>query len=803
MLRNYLISTFRNFFKRKIYFILNILGLAIGIASFLVIYLYNIDELSYDRQHTKAREIYRLVNVYDFEGVGEVSASSPFPLAFTLLNDYPGTIRNVVRIFNFQAPRSFVEFGDKKFNERYFYFADSTYFSIFDHRFVSGNPGSALDELGSVVITSSTARKYFGNEDPMGKTITFEKGVDLTVTAVVEDVPDQSHFRFDFLGSLSTLRSVYGGSLPATWVWNPCWTYLLLDKHTDPDALEEKFPEFIDKYFFDAEKDNVSLYLQPLTDIHLKSKLDYEIAPNSNINSVYILSVIALFMLVIAIINYMNLATATSSGRAKEIGIKKVSGASRSHLVLQFVGESVILAFIAMIIALILIELIMPVFNSFTGKEIIFQDLLAWHHLLLIFLLGLFIGIVSGVYPAFYLSSFDPLNVLTGKSGNGARRGLLRKVLVVTQFTISISLIIATIIIRNQLNFMRNSDLGFTKDNMIVLPVNRTPAASQFEEYKKKLLQSPHILSVSAMDDIFGAAHNTHEFRPEGFPEDQWQFYPALAVQYDFLKTFDIKLLAGRDYNQENKTDPVNGILINEAMVRHLGWESPQAAIGKKFKSLQGEERVIGVFNDFHQTSLHEPAGPFVLNIKETPRAVQWFLKYMVIRIKPGSNENALAYIEKEWNEVAPDRPFEYFFLSDELAGLYQDEENLSELALLFTLVIMFIAALGLIGLASFMTEQRTKEIGIRKVLGATTLSIIRSMTTEFAILVSIASMLAWLISWLVMEDWLHRFPYQTQMNGFVFIVAALIAYGVAIGIAGFRAFMASHTNPVTTLKYE
>lgn len=803
MLKNYLISTFRNLIKRKTYFLLNVLGLAIGIASFLVIYLYNFDELSYDKHHSNMDQIYRLVNVYDFEGVGENSASAPFPVAFALKNDYPGMIKNVVRIFNFQAPRSFVEYEEYKFNEKYFFFADSTYFSIFDHKFIKGNPKTALDEMGSVVITRSTATKYFMDEEPIGKTIQFESSLTLKVTAVIEDVPEQSHFKFDFLGSMSTLRGAYGGQLPDTWVWNPCWTYLLLEKSASPEKLEEYFPEFIQKYFYDAEKDNVSLYLQPLADIHLKSKLDYEIAPNNSLNSIYILSVIAIFILLIAIINYMNLATATSAVRGKEIGIKKVSGASRFQLIIQFIGESLILSYAALIIGILLIESILPAFNSFTGKQITFQNLLEWENILLVLGLGFLIGFLSGIYPAFYLSAFKPLEVLKTKMVRGSKSGFARKFLVIIQFTISISLIIATLIIRDQLKYMKNADLGFNKENIIVLPVNRTPIARNFDSFKKALQQSPHVISVTAMDDIFGSAHNTHEFRPEGFPEDQWQFYPALVVQYDFLETFDLKLLAGRDYNEANKTDPVKGILINESMVKHMGWKNPQEALGKKFKSLRGDERVIGVFNDFHQTSLHEASGPFVLNIKEVPGEIQWFLKYTVIRTNSGNPEDVLAFIEQKWTEAAPDRPFEYFFLSDELAELYRDEENLSELSFIFTLIIMFIAALGLVGLASFMAEQRTKEIGVRKVLGASTLSIIRNLSKEFVILVSIASVLAWVVSWFVMDDWLSRFPYQTTLNFAVFIVAALFAFGMAIFISSIRAIIASNLNPVVTLKYE
>ena len=803
MIKNYLISTLRNLFKRKTYAILNISGLAIGIASFLIIYLYISDELSYDKHHRHAHNIYRLVNVYDFEGVGENSASAPFPVAFTLQNDFPGMIKNVVRLFNFQAPRSFVEYNDHKFNERNFFFADSTYFSMFDHQFLHGNPKTALDEMNSLVITESTAKKYFENEDPMGKTIKFEENLNLTITAIIKDLPEESHFRFDFLGSMSTLRPLFGGQLPQTWVWNPCWTYLLLEETADPKMLESKFPEFIDKYFYDAEKDNVSMYLQPLTKIHLTSKLDYEIAPNNDLTSIYILSAIAIFLLIIAIINYMNLATATSAGRTKEIGIKKVAGASRSQIIIQFIGESIILSYIALALALILIELLIPSFNNFTGKSISFRDLVTWQNILLVSSLGVLIGFLSGIYPAFYLSSFKPIQVLKGKVKLGTSSGFARKLLVITQFAISITLIIGTIVIRDQLDFMKNADLGFNKDNILVLPINRTPIARNYESFKKELLQSPAIKSVTVMDDIFGAAHNTHEFRPEGFPDDQWQFYPAMIVQYDFLKTFDMKIIAGRDYNEANKTDPVSGMLINESMVRHMGWESPQAALGKQFKSLQGEERVIGVFNDFHQTSLHEASGPFVLNIKETPGAINFFLKYMAIKINEGSQDNAISYIETKWNEVAPDRPFEYFYLSDELAELYKDEENLSKLSFLFTLIIMFIAALGLIGLASYMAEQKTKEIGIRKVLGASTYSIVSKLSMEFVLLILVSSVLAWLMAFLVMTDWLNHFPYQTPLNWLIFILASLFALMLAISISAFRSWMAAQSDPVTTLKYE
>lgn len=783
---------------------INIIGLSIGIASFILIGLYISDELSYDRYHKKADRIYRLVNVYDFEGVGENSASSPFPVAYTLKSEFPGLIEEVVRVFNFQAPRSLVEYKENMFNERKFFFGDSTFFRIFDHEFIKGDPETALDKINSIVITESMAKKYFGDTDSaLHKLLRFESAVNLKVTGIIKDVPIQSHFVFDFMGSMSSCKSMFGGMLPRTWVWNPCWTYILFKEDVDPYIVEKKFPDFVQKFFFDAEKENVSLYLQPLTDIHLRSRLDYEIEPNNDITNIRILSIIAVFLLIIASINFMNLATATSSKRSKEIGIKKVVGAYRSQLIKQFIGESLIMSFVALVFAVLMVELVLPLFNNFTGKEISLSVLLnPWYFTSLV-LLGLLTGFISGIYPAFYLSAFKPVSVLKGNLSKGTRSGMARKTLVVLQFAISITLIIGTFIVYDQVKFLGKTDLGFKKDNILLVMINRTAVARQFPAFKKEVEQNSYINSVTAMDDIFGAAHNTHEFRPEGFPEDKWNFYPALVVHYDFVKTFDIDIIAGRDYHEENKTDPSKGILINEAMVRHLGWESPEKALGKKFRSLRGEERVIGVTNNFNATSLHEPAGAFVLNMKEVPFEILFFTKYMAVNYVPGNEKAVINYLDGIWRQYEKARPFEYTFLSDELDQLYQDERNLGQLSLIFTALIILIAALGLFGLVSFMAEQKTKEIGIRKVMGAKVGNIVFIMSIEFARLILIASILAWPIAYWIIDDWLNNFAYSTTINWFIFILAGLIALALALMITSIRAVVASRTNPADTLKYE
>ncbi len=806
MFIHYVKILLRNLYKKKIYSFVNMTGLAIGIASFILIMLFVVDELGYDRHHSRADRIYRLCMVYDFGGVGENSASQPFPVAFTLKDEYPDMVQNIVRIFNFQSTRNFIEYGDLKFIEKRFFFADSTFFEIFDHEFIAGNAKTALDEPNSVVITESIAGKYFRDEDPLGKIIDFESGLHLKVTGIIKDVPEQSHFIFDFIGSMGSVKNMFRGRLPDTWVWNPCWTYLLLSEGASVEQLELQLPEFTEKFFFDAQKESITLYTQPLTDIHLRSKLDYEIQPNSNITYIGILIIIAVFILIIASINFMNLATATSGTRAREIGIRKVTGAYRSQLIGQFLGESLFLTLISMILAFILVEIVMPVFNGFTGKDLEINSLFTLPNFFLVLILWLVVGIFSGLYPAFFLSAFKPISVLRGMIGSEVRRGTGRKILVVFQFTVTIALLVGTLVIFSQLKYVGNTDLGFNKDNIVLLPVNRTAMADLevYTSFKNELLQNPDILSVTAMDDIIGAAHNTHEFRPEGVPEDEWHFFPALVIRHDFVKTFEIEIVSGRDYSEDFKTDAANSVLINEAMVKHLGWRSNLDALGRKFRSLAGDERVIGVFKDFHATSLHEASGPFVLNIKERPIEIRYFIRYVAIKIGHGDPGKTLAFIRQKWNDFEDVRPFDYSFLDDELSGLYEDEKNLGMLSLVFTLIIMFIAALGLFGLASFMAEKRTKEISIRKVMGASIIHIFMLLSGEFVKLILIATFIAWPLSYFLIDEFfLNQFYQRVPLNVWIFIMSGLFALIIALIITSYRAITASHTNPAESLKYE
>jgi putative ABC transport system permease protein len=546
------------------------------------------------------------------------------------------------------------------------------------------------------------------------------------------------------------------------------------------------------------------MHLQKLPDIHLHSRLDYELRPNSNYAYIVVLSVIAVFLLLIASINFMNLATATAGARAREIGIRKVTGADRLRLITQFLGESLVLTLIGIILALLLIEIVLPGFNNLTGKQIRFDYLIDPRNLLYLALLWILLGILSGAYPAIFLSSFRPISILRGSPVSAARSGLARKILVIFQFTISIGLIIGTVMIFRQVNFLRQADLGFNPENIIMMRINQTKVSRDFETFRNELVRNSDILSVTALDDIIGEAHNTHEFWFEGMKEKEWRFFPALVVRYDFLETFGIQLVAGRDYNRENKTDPQEGLLVNEALVKHMGWSSNEEALGKRFHSLSGNEKIVGVFRNFQPTSFREPAGPFILNMKERPGEINFFTKYAAIKTNGINNEAVIAFLESKWGEFEKDKPFDYFMLSDELTRLYADEKNLGNLSMTFTLLILFVAAMGLFGLASFMAEKRTKEIGIRKVMGASVINILILLQREFTWLILIAMVIAWPLSYFLVDSlFLQQFAIRVPFNLWIFLLSGLFALFVSMLIISYRALKASMINPVETLKYE
>ncbi|MFC2124067.1 ABC transporter permease [Bacteroidota bacterium] len=808
MLKFNILIAIRNITRNLKYTVINIGGLAIGLTCFIFIALYIGDELKYDQFYTKSDRIYRANRFYNSNDVQEDAATCSFPFGPTLQFDYPDMVEHVVRFYNGFARQTFIEYRKTesevvKFNETGFYLVDSTVFKVFSFKFLHGNPETALNRPNTIVISSSTARKYFGDESALGKLLRLEESdrLDFEVTGVIEDIPPQSHFEVDMLGSLSTMRQFFGnGQLPQTWIWNPCWTYVLLSKGTTQSDLEAIFPAFYLNHYPDLSEQDVTLYLQPITDIHLKSHHVYEMHPNSNIQYIYILSAIAAIVLILACINFMNMATAYSSDRAKEIGLKKVFGSSRTRITWQFINETILQTFLAMVIAIILVESLMISFNHFTNKNISGFFIFEPQFILSGILLVIIVGFLAGSYPALYLSSFNPLNSLKDLQPGGTRSGFARKVLVVLQFSISIALIIGTFIVFNQIRFIRNADLGFNKDQIILLPtVNQI--SQNYETFKNELLNHPDILFVTGMEDILGVNHNTRQVVIEGLNPDQGYWYPMFMVRHDFIETFDIKVVAGRAFSKEILADTANAIMINETMAANLGWNN-EDAIGKRIRS-DGDERVIGVFKDFHILSLHKPMNNFILDMLRNPRGANGLTRYVAVRTNTENYNKVLSYIEEKWLEIAPSRPFEYTFHDQELNSLYKDEDQFSRFSILLTFLGLFIASLGLVGLTSYMAEKRTKEIGIRKAMGASTGNIIKELSIDFIKLILISNLIAWPAAYIFTSNWLQNFTQRIPINWLLFLLAGIITLLIALAITSFRAYLASTRNPAETLRYE
>jgi putative ABC transport system permease protein len=806
MFNNYLKIALRNIFKHKGYSLINIVGLAIGMACCLLILLYIQDELSYDRYHENADRIYRVIEEVRLEGVGEESSSMPFPTGDTLPLEYPDAVEASVRFFNFQLPTMSVQYGtsdEKLFNEPRFFFADSAVFQVFSFEMIEGDPKKALEEPNTIVITKAMAEKYFEDEDPMGKTLRWQNGVNLRVTGVIKDVPPNSHFQFDFLGSFATLRRLFGGNLPQNWYWNPCWTYILLRDGVSADSLQAQFPALVQKYFPDSIKNKVVVKLQPLKDIHLFSHLDYEINPNSDISYIYIFSAIAVFVLLIACINFMNLATARSANRGREVGMRKVLGAYRTQLIKQFLGESMILCVIAAVLSVLIIEIVLPAFNAFSGK-ILSTDYFTDGSLLAgLIVITLTVGILSGIYPAFFLSGFDPVKVMKGTLERGGKSSAFRKVLVVVQFAISIVLIIGTIICFQQLNYLRNTKLGFNKDQIVMLPAYGTALARWYERFRERILQDPHISQVAAMEDVLGAKYQTGSFIPEGTSESNMQQIPLLVVTHDFIETFDMEMVSGRSFSKEFPTDITEGIIINESASKRFGW-SPEEALGKRLRQQNGLMlKVIGVVKDFNYASLSQPITPFVLEMPRNPGQMNNRMRYVTVRTSAADLQQTIGFLRSTWEEVVPNRSFDFFFLDDELDKLYHAEEQMGRVFGVFTILAIVIACLGLFALASFTTELRTREIGIRKVLGAQAFGIVILLSKEFAKWVLIANVIAWPVAFYIMERWLDGFAHRTVIGISTFIVAAILAFAISTLTVSFQAFKAALSDPVKSLRHQ
>jgi len=803
MFRNYLKTAIRNITKHKGYSFINIAGLSIGMACCILIIIFIMTELSFDKFHEKADNIYRLgLNATLGERIINMPVSNN-PAGPVLVRDFP-EVENSVR-FRGRSGNYAVSYQDRQFNEEKIFYADHTVFEVFTFPMLLGDPKTALTTANSLVLTESTAEKYFGDEDPIGKMLRFNNMEDFTITGVCEDTPFNSHITFNMLCSFETL-AVQNRRMMDIWLNFNNYTYLLLKDGSNAKDLEAKFPALAEQYMgrqLKALGGTIDLFLQPLPSIHLHSQLEGEIQGNGNILYVYIFAAIAIFILLIACINFMNLATARSATRAREVSLRKVVGANRGELIRQFLGETVFYSLVALAIALLLVKLALPFFSSISGIEMQFSPSeMPW--LLPTFLgLILFVGLAAGSYPALFLSSFQPAAVLKGsiKSGKAATR--FRSILVVSQFIISIVLIIGTSIILNQIRYMKKKDLGFTKTNVLVSEIRDAKLRRSMESIKTQLLQVPGVVSVTSSDIVPGGQPNVSVCIPEGLSEEQSQIMENFDVDHDFFTTMGIELILGRNFSQEFGTDKEEAVIVNEAAVKKFGWDDPIGKIIKMPSNQSSEQnmqfadsKVVGVVKDYHLSSLHKVIAPQVLEYDDDNRSLS-------IKIEAANQAATLGLIKAKWAEIDPSRPFLYSFLDETFDSQYRAEERLSDIFASFTVFAIFIACLGLFGMASYTAEQKTREIGIRKVLGATVPGVITLLSKEFVKLLVVANLVAWPIAYIVMNNWLRNFAYRSGITLWIFLLTGLSALAIALLTVSYQSVRAALLDPVNAIKYE
>ena len=798
MLRNYLKTAFRNLWRQKGYTLINLLGLAIGMTTCLLIFLYISFELSYDKHFKDYGNIYR-VNVKgrfaeDFFDVAVTMGG----VAPRMTKDFP-EVKAAARIE--QNGQAFFSYGEKKFFEENVFFVDSTFLAVFSFEMISGDRMTVLSEPYSIVLTESIARKYFPDEEPEGKMLRMNDQLTLKVTGVMRDPPVNTHMDFNVLISLSTQFAEEGKDrYDENWGNLFLYTYVLFNEGADIGAVNEKSGLLVKNAFGEeAEKYNIEMipYLQPVSDIHLHSHLMAEIGINGDISYIYTFAAVAIFILIIASINFMNLATARSSRRAREVGLRKVCGAGRRELIFQFIGESLILSFSAAIVAIILTELAIPLFNDLTSLDITMEGFIDQIGIVLAALI-LLVGILAGSYPAFILSSFRPIQAMKGDFFRGSGKSFLRNGLVVFQFTISIILLISTVMIYEQLQFIRNKNLGFDKENILVIPLRSDRIRDKAQTMRSEMLQITGVVDAAISSSVPGKGLNGSGYVPEGKDRNSpWIIY-NLGVDDRFIDAFGIVLREGRGFSHEYGTD-TSAVIINETLVNKLGWQEP---IGKKIYSFGDsitEYHVIGVMKDYHFKSLHDVIEPSLLHYSEEEPY------FIVVKFERGNMMEKLETLRARWDEMESALPFDYFFLDEDLEEIYRSEMKMGQLFIYFTILAIFIACLGLFGLASYSAQQRTKEIGIRKVMGASIKSIMIRLAREYSRWVIISSLLAWPAAYLLMNRWLQSFAYRIDISDFlwVFVLAAVASLIIAIMTVTYQAFSAASADPVKALKYE
>lgn len=804
MFRNYIKTAWRNIRKNKLFSFINILGLSLGIAICFIIMLYVQDELSFDKFNKNADNIARVIFKADVNG-GKINESVTMPpVAATMKKDFP-EVQDATRLLGYGSSK--ILYKDKIFKDDRFAFADANFFSIFTLPMIEGDAKTALLQPHTVVITQSTAKKYFGDENAIGKTIilTADNNLPYTITGVIKDIPTNSHFHFDMFGSLTN----FGDANSDTWMGGGYHTYLLLKPGTDLKKMEARFPAMVKQYMgpqiqqqmglsleqFTSKGNSLGFALQPLTAIHLYGDTTNEFEPGGNASYVYIFGGVALFMLVVACINFINLSTAGASKRAKEVGVRKVAGSGRFQLIKQFLSESILITLFALLIAFVMVELALPAFNNFSGKQLNFDEKPA-----LAFIgLGLIVGIVAGLYPAFYLSSFKPIAVLKGKLTISHKDFGLRSGLVVFQFFISVALIIGTMVVYQQMKYIQNKDLGFNKEQLITIP-NSYVLGNNEQVFKQQMLQDPRI--VNATVSWYKPAGPSNYNNALAYPQGNDKLI-VNGVDYhideNYIPTLGMKMISGRNFSSEFATDSF-AIILNETAAKAFGWNNA-TAIGKTIirqNSDRGNNipfHVIGIVKNFNFKSLHEAVSPLYMTLKPEGG--------LIFKIKTTDVAGLLAVMKKAWDNYKTEEPFEYNFMDDLFNKTYSTEQKTSNILTLFSMLTIFVACLGLFGLATYTAEQRTKEIGIRKVLGASVSQVTQMLSKEFLKLVLVASLIAFPVAWWAMHKWLQSFAYRIHIEWWVFAVAGLAALCIALVTVSFQAIKAALANPVKALRNE
>lgn len=794
MLKSYFKIAFRNLWRHRIFSLINIMGLAIGMTACILIYLYVNFELSYDSFHRKADRIYRIVS--DLKTPDEVIRQNvPAPAVAPNLKDEFPEVSAFVRMTVWDDIA--VKKDDIKFIEKSITWADSSFFEIFDFGLLKGDPRTALKEPHTVVISERTARKYFGNTDPIGQTLYFADGsLVAKVTGVMKDIPENSQVKADLLLSMSTVSTEMAPDLDKDWGSYGGYAYLLLKPGTDAKALERKFPAFLERRNGAAMKKAQmypTLMLEPLRDVYLRSTRDGQ--KKGNINNVYVFAVVAIFILLIACFNFINLTTARSADRAREVGIRKVVGAERRQLTKQFIGESLVICLIAFLLAILFSSVLLPSFNLLAGKTVSHSIFENGYYLLVLFLAAVCVGVLAGIYPALVLSSYKPVVVLKGKYSGGSKGLLLRKALVVSQFAISIGLIVATIIVYNQMRYMRSRDLGFSKDQIMVMNTYGDPAKNAFMQ---TLRQMPGVKSVAMSANVPGSGNSSAYSEIENnkgvFQVTALDLY---FVDVDYLDLYKMKIVAGRGFSKDFGTDSTQAMVLNESAVKLLGFASPQEAIGKRYKQWGSEGRIIGVIKDFNFRSLHQQINPLSLRMNRE------YYYLLSVNISPASLPATIAGIEGKWKELIPSWPFNYYFIDEFFDRQYRAEDRFGKLFLNFAILAILISCLGLLGLASYSTTQRTKEIGIRKVLGASVSNIVGMLSKDFLKLLPIAALVAFPVAGFVMSSWLQDFAYRASLPWWAFVMAGVLAAAVTLFTVSFQAIKVAIANPVKSLRTE